>query len=431
MLALIGLTTRRVLRPVGMLADTALAISQGDLTRPVPVESEDELGVLAHAFNSMTEQLRSLTTSLEERVAARTQRLELVAALGEHLSGVLNLEELLGVAIKEIKDNFGYYHVQVYLFDEPRENLLLVDGVGEAGAEIKAQGHRIPLSTKRNLITRAANTAQVVKVDDVREEEDWLPNPLLPDTVSEMVVPIIIEGQVAGILDVQENRVAGLDESDASLLRSVANQIAVAINNSRLFQETQSALAEVETLNRQLTRDMWQDIHRKADTTGYVFTKSGTSPAPQEWMPAMTEAIHRKNLTYNHNGSEAPASQLVDSLAIPLTLRGEIIGVIGVERSTPDENNHASRTWSEDELVTVQTIAEQIALALDSARLSRETKQAAWRDRIVSEATAKVWASAELEEVMKTAVAQLGDKLRASEVVIRLGSDFDALQPNA
>ncbi len=425
LLVMVWFIVRQVLRPVDTLTETAQAITGGDLTRLAMVEREDELGLLGRAFNTMIGQLRNLISDLEERVAARTRRLELVAALGERLSGVLNLDELLTIAINEIKQNFGYYHVQAYLFDDPGENLVLAAGAGEAGSAMIARGHFIPLDAVKSLVARAANTARVVKVDNVREVEDWLPNPLLPDTHAEMAVPIILEEQVVGVLDIQENRVAGLDESDANLLRSLANQIAAAINTTRLFQEAQAALAEVETLNRQLTREVWRDIHDKVDTTGYLFTRSGITAAPREWLPAMSEAVQQKILAYSqaeHGETSAPP---VNSLAIPLTLRGEVIGVIGIERGTPAGNGHkAAPGWSEDELVTVRTVAEQIALALDAARLARETERSAWRDRVVSETTARVWASAEIEEVMKTAVAQLGDKLKASEVVIRLGTDL-------
>jgi GAF domain-containing protein len=109
-------------------------------------------------------------------------------------------------------------------------------------------------------------------------------------------------------------------------------------------------------------------------------------------------------------------------LAIPLILRGQTIGVIGIERSVDEGSVAANETagWSEDELITIQTVSEQVALALDSARLARDTERAAWRDRLVSESTAQVWASTEVEEVMQTAVAQLGNKLGATEVIIRL-----------
>ena len=104
---------------------------------------------------------------------------------------------------------------------DPVENLVVAAGTGEAGAEMKAKGHSIRLDARTSLVARAARSGEIVRVDDVREAEDWLPNPLLPHTCSEMAVPIILEGGVVGVLDVQEDKIVGLDEGDANLLRSL------------------------------------------------------------------------------------------------------------------------------------------------------------------------------------------------------------------
>jgi putative methionine-R-sulfoxide reductase with GAF domain len=281
---------------------------------------------------------------------------------------------------------------------------------------MKAKGHHIPLAAPTSLVARAARNNEIVWVDNVREVEDWLPNPLLPDTYSEMAVPIVLEGQVVGVLDVQQDKIAGLDEGDAGLLRSLANQVAVAVRNARLFEQIQAALSEVEALNRRLTHEVWADIGEKAETTGYVFDKLGAAPTSTEWLPAMTEAVQQKKLAMTEVGDDGGSDSQTSAtnVAVPLILRGEVIGVIGIERP-PD------RGWSADELAAIQAITEQIALALDSARLSQETERSAWRDRVISETTAKVWSSAEVEEVMKAAVAELGSSLGVSEVVIRLG----------
>ena len=204
-----------------------------------------------------------------------------------------------------------------------------------------------------------------------------------------------------------------------------------------------AAAAEAEALNRRLTRETWQDIGDRVSAAGYVFSKSGvapilrTPPTDETWLPMMTEAIQQRDLAYDAaDGGDTPLAKQTTSLSMPLVLRDEVIGVIGIERAIPSPDiGEASAApdpsqtipWTEDELITIRTVTEQIALALDAARLARETERAAWRDRIVSESTARVWATAEIEEVMKAAVAQLGDRLRASEVVIRLGKEDELL----
>ncbi|MCG3208698.1 MAG: hypothetical protein FOGNACKC_02310 [Anaerolineae bacterium] len=408
-------------RPLGAVMAGVETIAAGDLSQSVPVQSQDELGQLGAAFNNMAEQLRDLVGSLEQRVLARTQRLETVASMGERLSAILSVDQLLVELVNKVKESFNYYHVHVYMLDSAGEYLVMREGYGMAGAQMKASGHRIELRAQTSLVARAARTGEVVKIDNVRGEPDWLPNPLLPNTYSEMAVPIIVENQVVGVLDVQSDRIAGLDESDASLLRSLANQVAVTINNARLFQQMQQAHAEAEELNRRLTREAWQNIGAQTQTTGYVFTKAGAAPAPTEWLPAMERAVQSRQLTQatgSTNGGDS--HQKTATVAVPLTLRGEVIGVIGIERPV-------DRQWSPDEITTVQSISEQVTLALDAARLARETERAAWRDHIVSESTAKVWSSSEIDDVMKIAVAQLAETLRASEVVIRLGTEENLL----
>jgi GAF domain-containing protein len=98
-------------------------------------------------------------------------------------------------------------------------------------------------------------------------------------------------------------------------------------------------------------------------------------------------------------------------------LRDQIIGVLGIH------SDDLNRQWTADEIALIEAVSEQMSLAIENARLFEESQRNAWRDQIISESTAKVWSSADIEEVMRTAVAQLGEKLRASEVVIRLGTE--------
>jgi CheY-like chemotaxis protein/HAMP domain-containing protein len=241
-----AVVTRSIATPLTGLAKTATQIAGGDLSAQAPITTKDEVGQLATAFNSMTDQLRNLINNLEDRIADRTRRLAIVATLGEQLNAILDPNELLNEVVNQIKKNFSYYHSHIYLFDDARENLVVAAGVGAAGKAMQASGHHINLQAATSLVARAARSGEIVRVDDVQQVEDWLPNPLLPDTQAEVAVPIIQKGMVIGVLDVQENRVSGLDENDANLLRSLANQIAVALGNARLFEQTTRAKEEAE-----------------------------------------------------------------------------------------------------------------------------------------------------------------------------------------
>ena len=179
-----------------------------------------------------------------DTLSKQALQLETVSQVGQRATSVLDLEELLSVVVNQIKDNFGYYHAHIYLLDEEKQNLMMVEGTGEVGAKLKAKGHHIPLDTKVSLVARTANTGEIVWIDNVREAPDWLPNELLPDTYAEMAIPIIYEDKVLGVLDVQENQIAAFDEGDASLMRSLAHHVAVALTNAHLFGKQAKALVK-------------------------------------------------------------------------------------------------------------------------------------------------------------------------------------------
>ncbi|GIK42396.1 MAG: hypothetical protein BroJett011_62290 [Chloroflexota bacterium] len=216
------------------------------LTRKVEIESGDEIGHLGSAFNTMTAQLHDLIDTLEERVADRTHRLGIVASLGEHLNAILDPGDLLREVVNQVNKNFNYYHTHIYLLNPSTETLVVAAGTGRAGQEMATNGHSIALNTAKSLVARAARSRTIVTVDNVQEAEDWLPNPLLPETRAEMAVPIIQEDKVIGVLDVQAERVGALDENDANLLRSLANQVSVALGNARLFEQTNRSKEEAE-----------------------------------------------------------------------------------------------------------------------------------------------------------------------------------------
>lgn len=239
--------TNRSLRPLELLTKAAEAIRQGNLKQQVIVASQDEIGTLATAFNSMTGQLRDLIDSLEQRVADRTRDLATVAEVGTATATILETDRLLQAVVDLTKERFNLYHSHIYLLDQAGENLVLASGAGEPGRQMKAQGLSIPLNREQSLVARAARERKGVIVNDVTRAPDFLPNPLLPDTRSELAVPMIVGGNVIGVFDVQSDQVDRFTDSDINIQTTLAAQVAVSIQNVRSFEQSK-AQADLEAL---------------------------------------------------------------------------------------------------------------------------------------------------------------------------------------
>ncbi len=204
-----------------------------------PIQHEE---VLARVTTHL--RLLSLNRHLQQQtefLSRQATQLEISSQVAQQVSSILNLDTLLAEIVNSIQAKFGFYHAQFYLLDEAQENLVLAEGTGTIGVEMKIQKHHLPLNTSNSLAVQAAQSGKIVYAANVQNAKVFLHHPLLPNTQAEMAVPITIDGQVMGILDVQEDRLDSLNESDGKLMHALANQVAVAIRNANLFEQTVQA----------------------------------------------------------------------------------------------------------------------------------------------------------------------------------------------
>jgi PAS domain S-box-containing protein len=239
------MVTRTIVNPISQLVNISEKISAGNLEVNAEVQRADEIGALAVAFNTMTGRLRELIGTLESRVEERTQALATVAEIGTATATILDADKLMYAAVELTKERFNLYHSHIYLLDEAGENLVLASGAGEPGRVMVKEGRSIPLSREQSLVARAARERKGVTINDVRQAADFLPNPLLPNTRSELAVPMIVGNKVIGVFDIQSDAVGRFTDADVNIQTTLASQIAISIQNARQVQRSIALAAEL------------------------------------------------------------------------------------------------------------------------------------------------------------------------------------------
>lgn len=333
----------RLVRPLGALTSVAQEITDGNLNAEAKVSGQDEIGLLASTFNSMTAQLRESIGTLEQHVAERTQSLELAAEVGRSVSQVRSLDVMLKDAAELIRSRFNLYYVQVYLADHSQNSLVLKSGTGEVGAELIGRDHRLPLQAN-SINGRAAVEKRSIVVADTAASATFKPNPLLPDTRSEMSVPLLVNEKVVGVLDLQSSEPDALNTDVLTAFEALAGQLAIAIQNAEFLAETQQARSEVEAQAQRLTRGRWAeylDAVHKPESIAFAFDGEQVTPLAESEIPARAEDE--------------------EALVAPIAVTGETLGNLVVELK-----GESPVARAED---LVQNVARQVAQQIENLRL--------------------------------------------------------------
>jgi GAF domain-containing protein len=340
----------------------------------------DKATEIATELEKEQEYLRKHSRDLERRsIEIRT-----AAEISRSISGVLTPQNLLHEAVTLILQRFNLYYAGVFTVDEANSFAVLQAGTGEAGKAMVSSQHKLPI-TEASMVGWAIIHRQARVALDVGQDAVRFANPLLPNTHSELALPLVAKDQAIGALNVQSEQPEAFDQEDIIVLQNIADTLAVAIENARLFEETQESLNEMRASQRAYVTKAWSETGQENAGYEYASTTEGDTPDSE-----------------------------ISSIDVPLILREQIIGQLHLE---------GQQDWTPEERNLVEAVATQAALAMENARLLEESRQMALRERLAAEITGKVWSSPNTDFILQTAIKELGRALRADEASIELKMD--------
>jgi DNA-binding LacI/PurR family transcriptional regulator/GAF domain-containing protein len=374
-------------------------------------------------YNVLKSQIASALhgASLVKRIEERTIRLQAAAEVSRASSSILNPDELTQQAVDLIRDRFGLYYTGLFLIDQSGEWtdeagrwVVLRAGTGEAGQKMMSQGHKLEVGGASMIGWCTVNKSARITLDTGKEADESIQrfrNPLLPETRSEMALPLISRGQVLGALSIQSTQRNAFTEEDITILQSMADQLANAITNASLYEQTQNALREMETIyHRYLVRG-WSEYSQTRKASGYRRSKEGVTPLGADLLPEVEHALLEPRPATIKTTDEAQPT-----LVVPIKLRDYPIGAIGLKAK------EEQRQWSEDEISLIEILSEQFALAAENIRLLEETQRRAEREHLVSEITTRLRTSNDPQTILQTAASELRRALNAKSARVLIES---------
>ena len=398
-----------------VLGTTALALGSTSLRRAI-AESQSA----SQSLSTSNQKLLALQVELEDRVTQRTEELagrsreleianvhiqrrsnqfEALAKVTQSITSIRDIHELLPHIATVISESFGFYHVGIFLIDEVNEFAVLTATNSEGGRKMLDRKHRLRVG-EQGIVGNVTLMGKPRIAMDVGRDAVFFNNPELPDTHSEMALPLKNGERIIGALDVQSMETAAFTEDDIQMLNLLASQVSLAIENARLFDETRGALTKSEAVSRQFTREAWGRLHTEQNLLGYRYNLTGASPL--ERLVELTEPSAGTG-----NGKQTETGQIV----VPIELRGELIGKLVVQ-------SPSAKVLSPDQIDIIKAVAERVALAAENARLFEETTRRAERERLVSDITGKIRSGTDPQLMIQTAMDELRKALGASRVEV-------------
>jgi GAF domain-containing protein len=369
----------------------------------------------ARELSASNRELNDLRLDLEKRVEERTSelqkrasQLEAVSTVARTIASVQEIDTLLPAITRLVSQQFGFYHVGIFLIDGQNRSAVLSAANSEGGLRMLDRQHSLPLDS-HSIVGYSASRGEPRIALDVGMDSAYFNNPELSETRSEMSIPLKVGRNVIGALDVQSKETNAFSQEDINVLTTLADQVAIAIENARLFGESKRALGESQAIVNRYTQQEWSNFARQVKPNGYLFDGKQVLPLDHN---LKREPIKTAIQTGSLSLEKASAA-----VAIPIKFRGQTVGVLDVR------SKNGQRHWKQDEIAMLEAAAERAALALENARLVDSAQRRAARERAIGDISNRIGSVSNLESILQTAVEELGRKIGgATEVTLEISS---------
>ena len=352
-----------------------------------------ELSQQINDKEQLASELEGLKNKLEHHVEKQLVELKSAAQVAREAAAIHDLDQLLEDTVNLISDRFGFYHAGIFLLDDLREYAVLCAASSEGGKKMLARQHKLPVG-KVGIVGYAAGAGEPRIALDVGSDATFFNNPDLPQTRSEAALPLKSRNIVIGILDVQSAQSNAFSDDDVAILQTLADQLALAIDNARLFTGTQNTLKELATTNRRLVAQAWQPRVAHIRTAFTYEPVKGIKPVVTNPLREITEDNR--------------------SLVSPIVFRGQALGSIALQRAETEP------TWSKAEVEFFNAIVSQLGLAFENPRMFEDMQEQAEREKLVGDISAKLWASSDIDTIVRTAVEEIGSSLNLTKAELEL-----------
>ncbi len=405
----IGLLTfglyNNLIPPLFAIRDAMLRLGEGDFTAQVTgVDRHDEIGTLARGIVSVRQQVLQTIDDLEQRLADRVRDLQATQEVSRYAATQRDLQRLMTDVVNLIVNSFSnIYHAQIFLIDADGRYAVLRASTGQAGETLLRRGHRLAVGST-SIIGMVTGEGRVIVERDTTTSTVHRANEFLPETRSELAIPLRIGNTIIGALDVQSKQDNTFFEDQVTLLQIMADQLAISVDNARLYQDSLSQLERLNKTSQTQTYEGWRE-HMRNQRRNVLTARSGN-------IALNTENLRQQALQTGEMAvGELTAANTVP-VVVPVRLRGQILGVVEWELPQVDFNY--------EKLLLAEELVNRLAVSLDNARLFEESQRTVERERVVNSITAKFSTQTDIDQILQTAVREVGQVLHVPEVNIRL-----------